>query len=343
MATDDKRIDDDGIIGPTPAFNQLALDKVFLWERGERDKVDIVQELEKAAQEQYEKGKMGNAARAYHLIGYVYNMTGQGDLSLEAYRKSRRLFKQNNNQYWLALLDLNEGEHFRRRGEIWRARPLYQRAFANAQSIGHLYIQVMAILNEGLALLQADDLAGAQSSLQWALEHAQKLDEQPRRVSGLLSEIYYGLANVNVAHKNMPIAYEHAMLALEHAQKAESRHSLGLAAVIMGDVLTSLQNQATPDAPAQEQADSSNQPDTYYEMAIDAFNEINSESDLARAYFARGRSLIKRQEPQKANHDFRQAVAIFARLGLQEEAAAALEAQQRLSPSDTDDNRRTMI
>lgn len=315
------QFDDTGVNAPSQMFNEQCLNLVYAFEHVEINEQTAVERLNALAQESLEVGRVGNAGRAYQMMGYIHNITGNKEACVAAYKQSRQLYTRINQEYWQTLLNINEGEHYRRRGDALKARPLYQRAFNMAKSLDMLLWQVIAIVNEGLTLIALEQYDAAHSCLMWGLKHIESIDETRR--SRIAAEIYYGLAQISLIDHNLPQARAHAEQAVQQAELYESRYAKALTARMMGDVLTAIVRQKP----------NSEDPDPYYERAKTIFQELSAEADVARTLYAQGISLAQRGDQIRAMDLFRESRNIFAKLGMQDEVARASEAQRGIIPN----------
>jgi hypothetical protein len=71
-------------------------------------------------------------------------------------------------------------------------------------------------------------------------------------------------------------------------------------------------------------------PDTHFLEAIQHFKEINAEGEIARTLYIQGRSLARRSRHTMAARKLHQAVAMFSKLGMVDDAAKAAEEQLKL-------------
>jgi tetratricopeptide (TPR) repeat protein len=217
-------------------------------------------------------------------------------------------------------MDLNMGENFRYRGEFKRAQMLYRNAYTAADELNDNRNKTIAVTNEGLTYIATGDFQQARVLLEEGLELSKQWENQEQR-EALLTEIFYGLAEVDLALEHFALAWEHAYLALNHANSSKNLHSVGLAYRVLGDVLTALDE-------VPEGATFDN-PDSYFRKAIATFKEIDAEAEVARTVFQHARSLAKRGRKRNAAQLLHNAMAIFTKLGMTDDAARAAEEQLR--------------
>lgn len=304
---------------PTPEFDAQCRAFVNQWQHGDIPPNDTIQALKSLADEAKQSGHTANIGRAEHISGYIQHYLGNLTTSIRHYDKARSLFQRVGNRRRVATMDLNQGENYRFRGEFKRARQLYRNAYNAATDIDNLQIQAMAIANEGLVLVSMKEYDKAYNALQEGYRLSRLWEQEGNPVAGLLTEIDYGLAIVALEQNQLADAWTHALNSLEQARASESIHSMGLAYRILGDTLTALS-----DVPEHAEYDN---PDDYYRTALDYFAEIDAEAEIGRTKFSHGKSLAARDRRMSAAKFFRDAMVIFSRLRMTDDAAKAAEAQ----------------
>ncbi|MCU0514101.1 MAG: tetratricopeptide repeat protein [Anaerolineae bacterium] len=311
---------------PAPEFNAAGLDFIERWERGELPVLETVAGLNALAREAADRGQLANQARAEHLLGYIEHYRGNLSTSILHYDRARRLYEQVGNTRRVAAIDLNQGENYRNRGEFTRARRLYHAAYEAAVRLNDVALQALALTNQGLIEITQKDYGRARASLEKGLDLTEALprtdkDEQ-RAFHALRCEQHQGLATLDLLARQPAAAWEQARRALEHARRSGQAISTGYAYRILGDVLTELPAAPVIDSPAT--------PDDYYRLAMEAFRAVNAEGELGRTLYAHALSLARRSKRRAAAGLFREAMVIFTRLGMTDDAARAAEAQLKV-------------
>lgn len=305
---------------PTPEFDQTCLGLVQRWQAGSLPAVNAIEELTDLARDAEREGHAANHGRAHHLLGYIQHYLGNLNISILHYERARQNYVRANSRRRVAVVDINQGENYRFKGEFKRASRLYHSAYETAQALDDLRLQSVAVTNEGLMLLAMKDYVGARVALQQGYElslswPANNADDLP----GLQTEIFHGLATIDLAEKHHETAWENARRALHCARKAGERLSEGYAFRILGDVMTELDQPVDADMPTS--------PDDYYQAALDAFMEIGAEGEAGRTVFCRANSLARRGRRRSAAKLFLEAMSVFTRLDMRHDAARAAEAQ----------------
>jgi tetratricopeptide (TPR) repeat protein len=306
---------------PTPEFNERCMALITGWRQGEIATEAVTQQLKALAREAEKEGHAANQGRAEHLSGYIQHYLGNYTISNNHYEAARRLFQRVGNRQRIATMDMNMGENYRYRGEFKRAQLLYRNAFAAANELNDLRIMTISISNEGLTLISTGNFADARHALEQGLALSEQWGEDQQK-EALSTEIHYGLAQVDLALNNSASAWNHAYRALNHANNSANLHSVGLAYRILGDAMTAL-------GQPQEGAIFNN-PDDYYRAALETFKEIDAEAEIARTVFQHARSLAKRGRRRNAAQLLRDAMVIFTKLGMTDDAAHAADEQLRV-------------
>src|SRR5690606_22358712 len=104
-----------------------------------------------------------------------------------------------------------------------------------------------------------------------------------------------------------------------YGQETAQPMRIGFGSRAIADVITALGS--TPDDNFESD------PDFYYKEALESFRKVKMEGDIAKTLFARGNSLVIRGKKSLAAKLFQQALAIFTRLGMTDDAAKVAEAQ----------------
>lgn len=303
---------------PSPDFDVVCIELVQAWERGDVPHSEVLSRLKKLGMQAATNGHYANQGRAEHLSGYVQHFLGNYSISILHYEKARELFERVQNQRRLAIIDLNQGENYRFRGEYHRARRLYHNAHEAAERHGDVRIQVAAMLNEGLILVQMRQFEAAHRALLQSYQLAQQLKPGDQNREEFLTELHYGLAQIELAQNNPGAAWEQANEALHWAQEADNVMMVGLAHRILADALSAL--------PEPRPAD----PETFFRTAIKAFRDIEAEAEMARTLHHYARSLLAQERRRPALQLYQEASALFDKLGMTADAAAAAEEQLNL-------------
>lgn len=305
---------------PTAEFNDACMDIIQRWEQGvlpTKDALDQIEALERKARQENHRGNQG---RAEHLLGYLQHFLGNLSSSIRHYERARKLFEAVGNRRRLAIIDLNQGENYRYKGDYTRARYLYQMAYEGARETNFLNIQTIAIVNEGLILLSAHKYEAARKAFEEGYELAQQWTEGLHNLPHTLCEIHESLARTYLARGEMQRAWDHAHEAVRIAHESNLQMEIALSNRTMGDVITAMGNCPDPDMPCDA--------NSYYAESVAILMQMNAEAELGRTLLAHGRSLANMGKRNTAVRKMQQALLIFTRLGMTADAAAAVEAQR---------------
>lgn len=302
---------------PTPEFNERCVSLINEWQQGELTVTETAQKLKGLAQDAANSGHVANQGRAEHISGYLHHYLGNLSTSIMHYERARSLFERVGNRRRVATMDLNQGENYRYRGEFKRARRLYSSAYKTATDLGDVDIQAMAIVNEGLTLVSLKDYDKARDALNRGFELVNP--ETFNAYEALCTEIHYGLAVAAMETDDVQEAWHQATLSAQHASASNNIPSMGLAYRILGDAFTALDDQ-----PANAEF---NIPDEYYRKALALFDDVGAEAEIGKTTFSHASSLAKRGRRTSAAKLFRDAMVIFTRLSMTDDAAKAAEAQ----------------
>jgi len=290
------------------------------WSQAELSAADALARLGELGKAAEEANQIANQARAEHLIGNVHHTIGNLPTSSACYERARRLYMRVNDRRRMATMDMNMGENYRLKGEFLRARRLYRSAYEVARELNDARLQAMSIVNEGLALISLKEYRAARHALQEGQNlldgHASSIAEAPF----IYCYAHHGLASLELLASNPQSAWEHARLALHYAIQDNQALVIGFAWRTLGDAVSALEPlPADPELP--------DNPDDFYRNALDCFRDIQAEGEIGRTLFHHAKSLAARGKRRPAAQLFREAMVIFTRLGMTEDAARAAEAQ----------------
>lgn len=306
-------------IDPTPEFDRRCTEVINVWEQGELPFKEAIAYLNSYYQEAVDANHIPNQGRAEHLLGYLQHYRGNLNTSIKHYERARSLYMQAGNRKRAAMMDLNQGENYRFKGDFTRARRLYRAAYEIANELGDIRVQTIASVNEGLVLVTTGQPVHARQALEEGLRLTSFWTERIEQLPGVLCEIYHGLAEIHLDEGQPAAAWEMALLALDAAHHGNQPLQRGYANRTMGEVVAKLGG--APDEGF------SNEPEDYFRAALEAFKEINAEAELARTMFAQAQALAKQGRRTTAARKLQQVMIIFTQLGMVDDAARAAEAQ----------------
>lgn len=310
---------------PEPQENRPDRAILNRWQTGElsaeQAQADLITVL-KQAQAQTDPELQAHTETSLGILnGYQANYSA----SIIHFEAARQLHEQNNNQRGVASADLNLGETYRLLGNFTRARLYFHQAYETAKTIDNIATQAMALGNEGQMWISLRSTRKALTTLEQSLHLSQTPWENPetahQRIVRLdhICELLVALVTVAISLKDPERAWQYAQEAYTLAEQLQRPLRLGFANRAVADAITVLDN--TPGH------DFSNNPDVYYDEALNAFRRISAESEIGKTLLAQGHSLAKRGKQRAAGPLFQQAMVIFTRLGMTDDAAKAAEAQ----------------
>lgn len=313
---------------PTEEFN-ARLGAIFdKWERNELPAKEALAQLEAMSREAQADGHAANQGRAELLLGVLQGYRANLDASIRHFERARALFEQAGNRPRAVGCILNLGESYRLQGNFTRARQLFRAASDASREIDDPSTEAIALCNEGQMLLSMDQPESALASLQKAAEVSARIKEEDDREE-LRCEIDYGLAMAQLRLRDLPGAWASALASREVALKYADQPLLtGVASRGIGEVLTALGSLPAGSDPAL-----SADPDIWFHASTEAFQSIKADGEAARTMYAHALSLSVRGKGMQAARKLQQAMIIFTRLGMSDDAAKAAQAQMKVLSS----------
>jgi ATP/maltotriose-dependent transcriptional regulator MalT len=310
---------------PTEEFNG-RLNAIFdKWERNELPAKEALAQIEAMSREAQADGHAANQGRAELLLGVLQGYRANLDASIRHFERARALFEQAGNRPRAVGCILNLGESYRLQGNFTRARQLFRAAGDAAREVDDPDTEAIALCNEGQMLLSMDQPESARASLIKAREVSLRIKETDSREE-LQCEIDYGLALALLKLNDLPGAWKAALESRTVALKyADQPLLIGIASRGIGEVLTAL-GALPPGSDPTLSAD----PDSWFHASTEAFQSIKADGEAARTMYAHALSLSARGKGMQAARKLQQAMIIFTRLGMSDDAAKAAQAQMKV-------------
>lgn len=311
---------------PTPDFDERCTGVLNRWKQGElpfKQAIEMMNELEREA---VESGSPCDQGRVQLLLGVIQGYRANLDASVQHFERARSLFERAGNRRRAVGALLNLGESYRQKGDFTRARQLFHTAYEGAEALGDKVTQAIAACNEGLIFLSLERYESASTMLNKAAQLAEQAADEARR-QPVLCEIYHGLASVSLKTGDLESAWSYALQSHQVAQETNQPLLLGFANRAMGEVLSALLSVPRSAEDTMVYPITDKDPDDYFRAASDAFQEIKAEGELARTMYAHAISLLERGRSMMAARKLQQAMIIFTRLGMADDAAKAAHAQ----------------
>lgn len=299
------------------------------WESGKLSYQNALERMNDLRQIATQSSQPADVAHIELQVGIMQGVRGNLDASIQHFEKARELFTQMGNRRSAITCLMNVGESYRLKGTFTLARQYFHNSYEAAKAINLRAIQAYSRLNEAQMLISMEryDQAGVMLDECYELMQSPFEDpELPRHRNsriGSLCETVYAQAKVRLALNKVNEAWKSAAESYKLAKELNVPLRLGFANRILGEVLTALGQ------PPEEGY--SSDPDTYFQIAADAFREVKADGEIAQTLFAHGRSLAKRGKRDLAARKMQQATVIFTKLGMMDDAAKAAEAQMTLT------------
>jgi tetratricopeptide (TPR) repeat protein len=303
---------------PTAAFNDRCLVVIRRWESGLLPFEAALDEMRQLSRDATLRRHAAEQARAEGLLGYLEGYRGNLNASIRHFERSRALFHEVGNVHRVAICDLNLGESYRYKGDFSRASALFDKAYSAFRELSVLEDEALALGNKGQMLLSMGRLPEAEADLRESYRLTLQIPADGDNRNSLLCELHHALCLLYLRRQMVEDAWHEADAAYQMGMKDAGALGKGFACRAVGEALTHTETCPegfTPD------------PDMYFQIANEAFRDINAEGEMARTMFAHARSLARRGRRMTAARKLQHAMIIFTRLGMVDDAARAAEAQ----------------
>lgn len=295
------------------------------WQAGELEFEKASAELRNIQQDAKMRANLPDEARVEFVFGFMQGYRANLILAEKHFQQAREIYESIGDQARHLSCILNLGEIARQRGDFSRAHRLFDEAYDTAKMIeDELDTQTMALTNKGQALLSVGKSNDAQEALEFAYDLYEQLPLDKKSPS-LLIEIQQGLAMIYLGNGDIERAWSAAKQALYFAREVNQPLPLGMANRTMAEILTELEQ-----IPAEDREEFPLDIDSYFQEAMQAFQSIGAEGEMARTMFAQAKSLGKRGRQLQAARRLQEAIIIFSRLGMVDDATKAAELQSEI-------------
>lgn len=321
---------------PTDHQQQPELDEEFAnryrqilqdWQAGDIKATEAEQQLLDMLKEAEDDNNRMNQGGAELSLGIIHGYLAHFTDSARHFETARQHFEAVGAQDRVVTCDLNIGETYRLQGNFTRAQLFFHRAYERGKILGNIRTMATALTNEGQMWLSMDSYNKAKEALEEALRLSTEPypDENEERIyiirMGVLSEIYHALTQLSLNDKETIKAWKYAKLSYEHAEITGHPMRLGYGNRAIADAISALGDSPEPEFEGD--------PDVYYKKALAHFKEVKMEGDYAKTVYARAQSLVRRGKKSSAAKLFQQAMALFTKHGMTDDAAKAAEAQTK--------------
>jgi tetratricopeptide (TPR) repeat protein len=201
------------------------------------------------------------------------------------------------------------------RGDRADAQRGWEQALTEAEEIGALPLQALALCNLGELALEEDRAEEARRRLEEALEIAQEIDDRQLQVEALRN-----LALLEHRGGDGPRARQLAQRAYQVASSAGLRDNAGRALLTLAHVFTGtnpMDDERTVERPRQGEPPIA---EAYFARGVELLRQIGNQSELARGLERYGRYRIEEGDSAGGVQLLREALALYARLGMREAA-----------------------
>jgi tetratricopeptide (TPR) repeat protein len=264
------------------------------------------------------RGKGGDKraiATSMSRLGDVQQDRGQYESAYNCHKEALELRKAIGDRWGQIVSQNNLAALAFELGDVAEARTKWLAALPEAEQIGALPLAALILANLGEVALGDGKLEEARSRLDNALEIIEDIDDR-----GLESEACRHLAALEKMQGHTQAARELAERALDVAKKSGQREREAQALMTLGDVLSTSLYDAADQA---DGADTALDASVAYGRAIDVLRAIGNEAALGKALYAFGRYKAETGALADGKDMLRDAIAVFAKLGLARPAGDA--------------------
>lgn len=310
---------------PTPEVQEKCRDILQEWQAGNLEFDDASAQLRNIQANAKLQGNIPDEARVEFVFGFIQGYRANLVLAEKHFSQAKELYASINDDARHLSCILNLGEIARQRGDFTKAHRLFDEAYANAKVMDDQWrAQTMALANKGQALISVNKLEDAQISLEQAYDLYEQLPED-QQLPALLIEIQQGLATIYLQNGDFVQAWEASKHAFRLATEADQPLAVGMANRALAETLTEL-----GEIPDEDRDEFPLDIDSYFQEAMQAFRSIGAEGETARAMFSQAKSLGKRGRQIQAARRLQEAIIIFSRLGMVDDATKAAELQSEI-------------
>lgn len=328
-----------------PSIRAACDDLYNQWHNGDLLFKQAVDQLAAIANTAAHVDQFANQGFAENTTGTMYGYRADLDESIRHFARARDLFERANNREMIVRAIMNLGECYRLKGDFPRARQFFSTAYRQATEYQFPQTQAFAAANEGHLLMAMNQPAPARERFEQAVAHAADITDESARIT-VLADSNQGLAACYLKQGQKGDAWRCALESLHLSRKSGQPFTMGLAYRTMGEVLTVLgytpsgaprfqRMQAPPEtSDANDLAyigaatnEHLGDADLYFQLSIEALQEIKAEGEIARTIYSQGLSLMARGQRMTASRKFQQAMLMFTKLGMRDDANKAAQAQ----------------
>jgi len=261
------------------------------------------------------RGKRGDKraiATSLSRLGDVQADRGHYEAAHTCHKDALELRKQAGDRWGQVVSQNNLAALAFELGDLGDARTGWLAALPEAEAIGALPLAALILTNLGELCVVEGKLDEARRRLDNALEIIEDIEDR-----ALETECCRHLALLEKQHGHLQAARELAERALDVAKRAGLREKEAQAYLALGDVLSASLYDA---ADSGDGEDGTRDASVAYAKAIEVLRSINNAATLGKALFAYGRYKAETGALGEGKNMLRDAIAVFAKLGLERPA-----------------------
>ncbi len=302
------------------------------WQDGTLSYPDAIAKLNELKAQAVATNRPEDQAYAELRRGVIEGYRGNYTASIDYFERARDFFLQAGSRPQVLTCNINIGETYRLKGNFSRARQYFRLGYEVALEQGNREMQVLARTNEAQMLLSQGHTDQAEAMLlecyalseeTYTVQYPEQTEQMARRAwLDQRVDIMQALTQIYLEHSKTDEAWRFAQEAYTVAKLIDAPLAQGFASRAIAQTLTLLGSA--------EQTGLNPDPDFHFLQAIQHFKDINAEGEIARTLFMQGRNLARRSRNTMAARKLHQAIAIFSKLGMVDDAAKAAEEQLNL-------------
>lgn len=315
----------------SPAIQSETAALISGWEEGQVPYEEVIARFDVLITEAIAAKRPNDHGQIEYRRAMIEGYRGNYDVSIKHFENARDLFIAGGMRRRVIACHLNIGETYRLKGNFTRARQYFRIGYEAALELGHREMQVTCRINEAQMLVSLGYMEQAETTLLECYSLASEpfphdVDRDPARIErGRLThivDITKALTTIYASRRQAEQAWQYALECYTVAHSLNVTLLTGFADRAMGEAVSL--------NPNREEEGIKSDPDFYFQQSIQRFKEVDAEAEIARTLMSQGRSLIGRGKRTQAARKLNQAIAIFSRLNLTEEASRAAEEQLKL-------------
>ncbi len=316
---------------PSRSIKQQSADILTQWESGTLTYQEAIGQLIALKGEVSHEGRLEDEAFLESRIGVIEGYRGNYATGIAHFERARDLYLSANDPRQVVTCNLNIGETYRLKGNFSRALQYFRIGYEAALELGDRELQVMARANESQMMMSQGHVTQAEETLRecyglcetpFPVPAGSTPESIARAQLDQRADITQALTSIYLKQGRIDDAWHFAKESYLLATELGTDLRLGFAYRALAEVIT--------DLPTASGADFESDPDIYFTDSVARFKAVNAEGEMARTLYAQGCSLGKRGRSTLAARKLHQAMIIFSRLGMVDDAARAAEEQLRL-------------